>query len=33
METMDWTDAISYFCHNIQPLENYGLQILDDEVK
>ena len=31
METMDWTDAISYFCHNIQPMEHQGLAIFDDE--
>ena len=33
MEDMEWTVAIEYFCHEIQPLEDYGLQILDDEVK
>ena len=30
---MGYTQAFEYFCKNIQPLEDYGLQILDDEVK
>ena len=29
---MGYTQAFEYFCKNIQPLEDYGLQILDDEV-
>lgn len=31
METMEWTEAIEYFCHNIQDLELQGLAIHDDE--
>tara|TARA_R100000278_G_C5476202_1_gene166494 strand:+ start:2877 stop:3077 length:201 start_codon:yes stop_codon:yes gene_type:complete len=30
---MGYIKAFEYFCHDIQPLEDYGLQILDDEVK
>lgn len=33
METMKWTEAIQDFCQNIQPLEDMGLNIYDDELE
>ena len=33
MEDMEWTEAIQYFCQNIQPLEEMGLNIYDDELE
>lgn len=33
MEDMEWTEAIEDFCNNIQPLEDMGLNIYDDELE